>query len=244
MGFKKLIKACLETVKMIRIVMLACALAGILMGFLFITGAGGNLIAIIQSFAGGNLFISLCMAAVFCLFLGLSLSGLASYLLTAILIAPVAISLGVPPISIHFFAFYYASLAQISPPVGPVAFQAATMAGANPYTTGFIAMRLAMAAMIVPFIWVYWPGLLLMGGPLEIAAGIAVGLGSVIVLGFALEGCFIKKLGWIERLLLVAGVCCVDFGNGLFIALGIVVVVAVMALHWIRSRRLPVIATT
>jgi len=45
------------------------------------------------------------------------------------------------------------------------------MAGANPYTTGFISMRLAMAAMIVPFIWVYWPGLLLMGGPLEIAAG-------------------------------------------------------------------------
>ena len=135
MGFKHIIQAFVTAIKMIRVVMLATGLAGILMGFLFITGAGSNFVSIIQNISGDTLMVSLIIAAVFCIFLGLTLSGLASYLLTAILIAPAAVSMGVPEISIHFFALYYASVALITPPVGPVSFQAAALADAGPYQT-------------------------------------------------------------------------------------------------------------
>jgi TRAP-type uncharacterized transport system fused permease subunit len=149
--------------------------------------------------------------------------------------------MGLPVLSVHLFAFYYASVAVITPPVGPVAFQTATMAGAPPYRTSVQATLLAVGSFIVPFVWIYWPGLLLMGGPLDIAAGIFMGILSVVALGYAFEGYFMSKLSVVERVLLALGTFCAIFGNTVVVISGIVVVLAVLLLNMIRARskRLP-----
>ena len=151
---------------------------------------------------------------------------------------PAAVSLGIPPISAHLFVIYYASVAVITPPTGGVFFLAASMADAPPYKTGWAATRLAFAAFIVPFVWIYRPGLLLMGSPLEIVVAIAVGLAAVIVLALAIEGYFVRQLNILERLLLALGVFGFIFGTLIQVMAGVGLVTVVLLLHWLKAKRL------
>jgi len=206
-GIKKLLDGFAFSIKVIRLIMLATALGGIIMGVVMTTGLGSKLMTSVAALSGDRLFIALIIAAAVSFLLGLSLNMTASYILTAILIVPVSVSLGVEPVAAHLFSFYYASLSVITPPVGATFYQAAALAESPPFKTGWAAVRLAIAAFIIPVFFVYHPSLLLQGSLSRMAIVLPIVVVSIISIALACEGWLFGKLRWIERILLAIAGC-------------------------------------
>ncbi len=144
-------------------VVLACASAGIIIGVVNMTGLGFRFSSLVIGASGGHLFVALVLSMLVSIVLGMGLPTTPAYIVMATLIAPALVKLGVTPIAAHMFCFYYAILAQITPPVAIACFAAAPLAKANAADIGFRSFRLALPVYFVPFLFVYDPCLLLVG---------------------------------------------------------------------------------
>jgi TRAP transporter 4TM/12TM fusion protein len=183
-----------------------CALAGTIMTSIGITGFGGKFTHMVGLLSGKSLFLTLIAAALMCVILGTGLSITVSYILTVLLVIPVAVGAGVLPLAAHMFAVYYAVLADISPPVALACFVASGIAQVDSFKIGWTAMRLAIAAYILPFVFVYKPALLLLGSAQETFWAIITAGLALVYLGMALEGWVLKrKATLLERGLLFCG---------------------------------------
>jgi TRAP transporter 4TM/12TM fusion protein len=140
-----------------------CALAGVVVGVLSLTGLGLKFSDLLLGYVGDSKLLALIAVMVVSMVLGMGVPTVAAYLIAAASAAPVLVKLGVPVLSGHLFIFYFAALATITPPVAVSAFAAAGLAGSTAMTVGFLAMRLGIAAYIVPYMFVYGPSLLLDG---------------------------------------------------------------------------------
>jgi TRAP-type uncharacterized transport system fused permease subunit len=138
----------------------------------------------------------------------MGMTAVGVYILTVVLLAPALIKAGVVPIAAHMFLFYFGCLSFITPPVCVDAFIAAGISGGHPFRTGFRAMRLGFAAYLVPWAFIFNPGILMVGSPQQIITTFFfVTLGSVAV-GSAFEGFLLTNLKWWERILLaLSGIC-------------------------------------
>jgi TRAP transporter 4TM/12TM fusion protein len=203
MGFKKIIETMERGAKGSLEVLTACATAGIVIGVVTQTGLGLKFSSLVIQAAGGQLFIALVFVMVTSLILGMGLTTSAAYILTVILGGPVLTELGVEPLAAHMFVFFYACLSTITPPVALAAFAGAGIAGAPPFRTGFEAMRLAIIAYVVPFIFVYNPVLIWSGGPWEIALATLTAMLGCMAIGSSLMGYMVTKLNWAMRLVLL-----------------------------------------
>ncbi|MCK0509537.1 MULTISPECIES: TRAP transporter permease [Aromatoleum] len=187
-------------------VVAACAAAGLVVGGLSMTGLGAKVTELIFLLAGTDLFLSLVVAAVITLVLGMGMPTPSVYILAAVLVAPALTKLGVSLIAAHLFLVYYASLSAMTPPIAVAAFAAAPIALANPLAVGLAAVRMAMIAFVVPFAFVYNNGILLSGAPLQIAFACLAVILAVACLCLAAEGFWKRPLGIVQRLcFLVAG---------------------------------------
>ena len=167
----------------------AVASVGIIIGMTMLTGLGlkfGNLtIQMAQSTAalisnidvlhllpqdGMPLFFVLCYTAFACFVLGMGLPTTAQYIVAAVIAAPAMLTFGIHPLLSHMFVFFYAILADVTPPVALAAFAGAGIAGSDPFKTGIIATSLSSAKYVVPFVWIYSPIMLLMPWLLDPAA--------------------------------------------------------------------------
>ncbi|MHC1727895.1 MAG: TRAP transporter permease [Syntrophobacteraceae bacterium] len=184
----------------------ACATAGIIVGVVTLTGLGLKMGDGLVSLAGGMLFPTLVMTMISSLILGMGAPTTANYVITSSVAAPALLKLGVAPISAHMFVFYFGILADITPPVALAAFAGAAIAKANPMKTGICATKLAIAAFVVPYIFVYSPSLLLidytLGGLLWMVTTAIIGM---IGLAAAVEAWYLTKMSWWERILSAAG---------------------------------------
>ncbi len=144
-------------------VSIACAAAGIIIGTVFISGFGLKFTNLIVTIAAGRLWVGLILTMIASLILGMGLTATAVYITVAALVIPAIVNMGVEPIAAHLFAFYFGIVSAITPPVCLAAFAAAGIAASNPMRTGFIACRLGIATYILPFVFVYAPGLLVVG---------------------------------------------------------------------------------
>lgn len=142
-------------------VAIACALVGFVIGTSSLTGLGLNISNNLVEMAGGNLLLTLIFAMVGCLILGMGLPTTANYIVTSTIIAPALVKLGVLPMAAHLFVLYFGIMADVTPPVCLAAFTGAGIAGASPGKTGITATKLAIAAFILPYMFVYSPQLLL-----------------------------------------------------------------------------------
>lgn len=111
---------------------------------------------------GTTLFFVLCYTAFACFILGMGLPTTAQYIVAAVIAAPALLKFGVHPLLSHMFVFFYAILADVTPPVALAAFAGAGIAGSDPFKTGVIATSLSSAKFVVPFVWVYSPIMLLL----------------------------------------------------------------------------------
>ena len=188
------------------VVAAACACAGIIMGICFQTGLGGRFSSTLFSLSGGSLFTLLIVGTVASLILGTGLDGVTSYILTAILVVPAAVSAGVSIMAAHLFVVYMAMMSYITPPVAIAAYIAGAIAEASSQMkVGFTAMRLGIIGFIVPFFFCYSPELLLIGKPVDIILAVISALIGVISLSAGFEGWLFKKLNIISRIFLITG---------------------------------------
>jgi len=214
----------------------AVTTAGILMGTLWVSGAGNLLADFVVYASNGHLPIALVLTAVISLVLGMGLPTPAVYLTVAVLIVPALVRMGANELASHMFAFYFGILANVTPPVALAAYAAASIAGADLNRTGMVAMRLAISGFVIPFAFVYSPALLLKGSPLEIVqASLACGA-AVVGLAIAAEGWFGVRLGWATRVLLLASTACLVWRDGMVQAVGLAILLAVLVPAWLRGR--------
>ena len=105
----------------------------------------------------------LLLIAVFAFILGIGLPTVSVYILTATLLAPALIKLGVTPMAAHMFVMYNGMLSMITPPVAFAAYAAANIARADGWTTGWIACVVGWSTFVLPFLFVLTPSLLMDG---------------------------------------------------------------------------------
>ena len=206
MDLKKILKALELGAKSALGVAIACAMVGFIIGTSSLTGLGLSISNNIIELAGGNLLFTLFLSMIACLILGMGLPTTANYIVTSTMLAPAIVKLGVLPIAAHFFVFYYGLAADLTPPVCLAAFTGAGIAGANPTKTGFTSTKLAIAAFILPYMFVYSPQLLLQNVNIVqfIPMLISAVVGICAVAGSTMNY-FICNDKPIERLLLFAG---------------------------------------
>lgn len=141
--------------------LIAIAAIGILVGALDTTGLGLKLANVIASVRGDSLFSALMVAMIGALILGMGMPTLPAYLIIILVMGPAIQALGISILTAHMFVFYYGVASSLTPPVAIAAYAAAPIAGANPLMTSFMSFRLGMAKFIIPFIFAFYPTLLI-----------------------------------------------------------------------------------
>ena len=155
-------------------VAIACASAGIIVGTITLTGLGLKLGSGLVSLAGGNLLLTLVFTMITSLILGMGAPTTANYIITSTIAAPAIMKLGVPALAAHMFTFYFGIVADITPPVALAAFAGSAIAGSNPLKTGINASKIAIAAFIIPYIFVMNPAILLIDTTVALAIQIII----------------------------------------------------------------------
>ena len=141
----------------------ACALAGLIAGCITFTGLASTIINVIVMAAGDYLIIGLILTMICCIILGMGVPTTANYCIMAATCAPILIQLGVPLVCAHFFVFYFGILADITPPVALAAYAGSAIAKSRPMKTAFNATRLGIAAYIIPYIFCFFPAMIMQG---------------------------------------------------------------------------------
>jgi TRAP transporter 4TM/12TM fusion protein len=177
-----------------------CALAGIVIGALTLTGLAFIFTLFVERLGPENLTVILAMTGVVALILGMGMPTTAVYVIVGLTLAPAIAKLGIIPIAAHLFVFYWAMLSMITPPICIAAYAGAAIAGASPMRTGYACMRLGIIGYLVPFIFVLDPLLLFQGPlPLVLLALVTASLGTIAI-GMSMVGYFVRPLGWIPRI--------------------------------------------
>ena len=181
-----------------------CACAGIVVGCITATGIGFKFINVLTGLADGHLFIMLLLLMVTSFILGMGMPVPAAYVLTATLAAPALLEFGFSLMSSHLFIVYFSAISAITPPVAVAAYAAAGISEGNPNSTGAEAVKLSVAAYLVPFVFMYRPALILDGSAPEIIYAALVSFLGIFSFAGGLEGWLCGRLGRRARLLLIA----------------------------------------
>ena len=196
-GYWEMIVTAGRTVTQITLI---TAVAGIIIGILNQTGLGFSLTLILTALGEHSLELLLVIVAALCILLGMGLPTAGIYLILAVMVGPAITELGVPEIAGHMFIFYFGVMSFITPPVCFAAFAASTISGAGAMRTGMLAARLGIIAYIVPFVFIYNPGLLMMAAWHVVAVNIALTLLGIVLISAAAVGYSARPLSPVERL--------------------------------------------
>jgi len=183
---------------------MACALSGVIIGCLWLTGLSLNFASVVFSLFQGIPLLGLVLVALVCIVLGLGLPTVAAYIVVAAVGVAPLIKLGFPEIGAHFFVFYFCILAVITPPVALAAYAGATIAGADFFRTGLTAVKFGFIAYLIPFMFIYNPELLLIGEPLHVVRPVITALVGTLSLGCAVQGWVFAPTPIWQRLLLAS----------------------------------------
>jgi len=212
MSFSVVMDSIVEGAKGAISVGIACAVVGIVIATITLTSVGLIIGNNVLEFAGQSVLLAALLTALISIVLGMGVPATAAYIIVATISVPILTQLGVAPIAAHMFAFYFAALSSITPPVALAAYAAAGIAGESPNKVALESVRLGIIGFIVPFFFIFNPTLLLIGGTVVeyIYAGVTAIIGGV-VLAAGLKGYMIRRTFIIERLLLlIAGISLID----------------------------------
>ncbi len=185
----------------------ACAAAGLVIGGITMTGLASKFSHLVFLLSGANVFMSLVLAAGLTILLGLGMPTPSAFILAAVLVAPVISDLGISPMAGHLFLLYFAVMSALTPPVAVAAYAASAIADENPLTIAVSAVRIAIAAFLIPFSFVFNHALLLDGTPLEIIFATVSAFLGLVVIAIAVEGYYNKDIKTPGRFLLaIAGI--------------------------------------
>ena len=240
MGPKQIIDAIYSGVINLPIIAIACAVAGIIVGAMTLTGFGFKFVSAILSYSRGIPLLGLSLMMLICLILGMGLPTSGAYIITASLGVPALTRLGFSLIASHMFCLYFAILTAITPPVALAAYAAASIAKTSPNLTAIAAVRLGIVAFLIPFAFCFDSSLLL-GAPTIWGNlfGVVKGVAVAIAISWAFEGYVRGPIPIWIRVLFVAG-SLLSLSPNLYVSLcGLVLIAA----NYAFSRKLQFDAT-
>jgi len=190
LGVMGMLKAIMETGRVSLDIILIGAAAGVMVGIMSISGLAFSMTIQLLALAAGNVFLLLLLIAVLAFILGIGLPTVSVYILTATLLAPALVKLGVTPMAAHMFVMYNGILSMITPPVAFAAYAAANIARTDGWTTGWMACVVGWSTFILPFLFVLTPSLLMDGSWTEIVLNFSrvtfgIWLGTIAAVGFS-----------------------------------------------------------
>lgn len=239
MSLKGIIKLLEEGARVALPVIAACATAGIIAGTVTTTGLGPKIAGGIIDLAQGQFFLVMFFTMIACIILGMGLPTTANYVVTATMAAPALLAFDVPVIAVHMFVFYFGIVADITPPVCLAAYAGAGIAGANPMKAGVTAVKLAIAAFIIPYVFVTNPLLLLQGDvtAFNLSISVITALLGMAAISSALIGYFATKVTWVERIALIACGLMLVYPNLVISLIGFGVFGAVSVFQYVKNKK-------
>ena len=220
-------------------VAIACALVGVIIGIINLTGVAAQFGGYVIAVGEDNLFLALVLTMITCLVLGMGIPTIPNYIITSSLAAPILLELGVPLIVSHMFVFYFGIMADLTPPVALACFAASPIAKESGLKISFQALRVAIAGFIMPYMAVYSPALMLQGdgGIVSVVyivfkAMLAIGLWGAGAIGY-----LFGPLGWPSRILAIGAAALLVIAAPITDELGLALCAAFIGLHAWQVRR-------
>lgn len=214
-----------------------CAASGLIIGSFTVTGVGLKLSSVIISFAGDSLILLLVLAMLASLVLGMGVPTVAAYLILAVLVAPAVTGFGVLPIAAHMFVFYFGIISAITPPVALAAYVAAGIADDKPMRVGMEACALALPAFLLPYIFVYQPGLLMVGTLGDIIPVVITSILGSFFCAVAVQGYIFRNLNPLERALMLGAALCSLIPEPITDVIGVCLGWGIVGLCYVQTRR-------
>jgi TRAP transporter 4TM/12TM fusion protein len=236
-GFRKILDGLAAGAMGVLTISVICAASGLIIGVFTVTGLGLKLSSTIISFAGGSLGLLLVLAMLASLVLGMGVPTVAAYLILAILVAPAVTGFGVLPIAAHMFVFYFGIISAITPPVAIAAYVAAGIAEDDPMRVGLVACRLALPAFIIPFVFVYQPGLLMVGDLGDIIPVVVTSILGSFFCAVAVQGYVFCSLKPWERLLMLGCAIFALIPEPVTDILGVGIAIVIIWICWLRAKK-------
>lgn len=219
-------------------VAIACAIVGVIIGVINLTGVAAELGGYVIRIGEGNLFAALVLTMLICLVLGMGIPTIPNYIITSSLAAPVLLELGVPLIVSHMFVFYFGIMADLTPPVALAAFAAAPIAKERGLKISVQALRVAIAGFVVPYMAVYSPALMLQTDSfLAVVWIVFKALVAIAMWGAGAIGFLFGKLNWFERLFAIGAACFLVAALPITDEIGLALVAVFLFWHWWRVKR-------
>jgi TRAP transporter 4TM/12TM fusion protein len=238
LNLKTIIHALWEGARGTIIVAIACAIAGLIIGTIMVTGIGDRFSSLVVTLSGGYLMLGLFFTMVAAIILGMGMPTSAAYILMVALIIPGLIKIDVPTLPAHMFAYYFAMLSLVTPPVATSSYVAAGIAQSNMTKTGWASMRVAAAAYIVPFMFVYAPAILAIGSWGEIALAVPTALVGVYALAVGLQGWGFKgHINPMQRAVALGAALLMIFSGWQTDILGILLLAVLYLWEWFPRRK-------
>jgi TRAP-type uncharacterized transport system fused permease subunit len=219
-------------------VSMACAVAGIIVGVVGLTGLGLKFSAMMLAFSGGNLVLALILVLLASLVLGMGLPVTAAYIVLIVLVGPALTQeFGIPLLIAHLVVFWYSQDSNVTPPVALAGFAGAAIAGSKPMETSFQAWKFAKGLYLIPLFMVYNPEIIL-GGPLPLVifSGVIAML-ALAAFASALEGYLFAPMDVLSRLLVIPATVAVFWPSLAVEAAGAAVLAAVLGWNWRVGRQ-------
>lgn len=245
-GLKERSMACLKALEeggrgLVQIGVLVAS-AQIVVTLISLTGVSVKLSQLLFTLTSGKVGLSLLLAMIICIFMGMGVPTVAAYILCATVCAPPLVGLGLSPLSVHLFIFYFAVMSAVTPPVCASTYVAASIAESDWWKTAWLAVLLALPGFIVPFAFVYSPGLLLEGSLIAILEAAGSCLIGIAALAVAITGYAFGKLPTHMRVIAFIGACALLEPTRIGNIVGLVALAAIVV--WQLIRRSPDIVAT
>ena len=237
-GFIKLVEGLELGARNAVAVSMACAVAGIIVGVVGLTGLGLKFSSMMMAFSGGNLVLALVMVLLASLILGMGLPVTASYIVLIVLVGPaLTAEFGVPLLIAHLVVFWYSQDSNVTPPIALAGFAGAAIAGSKPMETGFQAWKFAKGLYLIPMFMVFNPEIIV-GGPVPVVIWNAViAIFALCAFAAALEGYLFTRMSLLPRLAIVPSIVAVFYPNLMAEIAGVVVMALAIGGNWLASRR-------
>ncbi|MDR5876356.1 TRAP transporter permease [Vreelandella gomseomensis] len=242
-GLRKLVEGLELGARNAVAVSMACAVAGIIVGVVGLTGLGLKFSSMMMAFSGGNIVLALVMVLLASLVLGMGLPVTASYIVLIVLVGPaLTTEFGIPLLVAHLVVFWYSQDSNVTPPVALAGFAGAAIAGSKPMETSFQAWKFAKGLYLIPLFMVFNPEIIV-GGPVPLVIWNAViALLALCAFAAALEGYLFTRMGWPSRMAISVAIIGVFYPNLMAEVAGVVVMSTAIAANWLANRRQSAVA--
>ena len=219
-------------------VAVACAVAGMIVGIVTLTGIGLKLAGGLLALSHGSTLLALFFTMIASIILGMGVPTTANYVIMATITAPIVLQLGVPLLPAHMFVFYFGIVADITPPVALAAYAGSAIAHSNPLKTGVTATRIAIAAFISPYIFALNPSLLILDStPIEVITVTITALIGMLGVAAGMEGYFKGLLNPVLRVIALAGGLALIIPGLATDVIGIILIGFITAYQTLRQKK-------